>query len=325
MKSLNESELNKLKLLILKFKEYMEMENFSERTINDYVYQLKYFLEYLIDKDIETILDINREIVYCYQMYLYNYRKDKKPLSLETQYSRLVPLKSFYRYLAKQKYIVNDPTIDLELPKRKKNLPSGIMTEKEINKILNQPNPDLILGIRDKAILELLYSSAIRNTELRKLTIYDIEMTDNQIRINQGKGRKDRIIPLGEIAIKYIERYLRESRPKLLEGFEPTKRIKEPEKQKLLFISKNGRQLTMASLITIITKYVRLAGIKKHITPHSFRHTCATHMLKRKAGLRYIQELLGHGSIATTQVYTHIELNDLKKEHKRTHPRENKL
>lgn len=314
---MHEESLTQLKLLLAKFKEYMEMENFSPRTIGDYLNQLKFFIEYLQTTDLQEISQIDKETIQKYQLYLYSFQKEGKSLSLETQYARLVPVKSFFRYLVKTNYFLYDPTSEIELPKRKRNLPQGIMTRKEINHLLSQPDADSILGLRDKAILELLYSTGIRNSELRNLTIYDVDTVHNELRITQGKGRKDRVIPLGEIAGKYIEEYINISRPLILEGKVPT--------QNLLFVSKNGKKITVANLIWLIKKYVKKARIKKHITAHSFRHTCATHMLRGKSNLRYIQELLGHSSIATTQIYTQVEVSDLKREHRRCHPREKQV
>ncbi len=312
---MKEESLTQLKLLLTRFKEYLEMENYSAKTISDYLNQLQFFPRYLQNANLEELSQIDKETIHQYQLYLYGLQKKGKGLSLETQYARLVPLKTFFRWLVKRGYFLYDPTTQLELPKRKKNLPRGIMTRKEISQLLCQPDADTILGLRDKAMLELLYSTGIRNSELRSLTIYDVDTAHGELRINQGKGRKDRIIPLGEIAAKYLETYLQVSRPLLEEQ-------QKEKNQNLLFISKNGRKLTLANLLWLIEKYVQQAKITKHITAHSFRHTCATHMLRGKSNLRYIQELLGHSSIATTQIYTRVEVSDLKREHKRCHPRE---
>ncbi len=319
------------------------MENYSPKTISDYLNQLRFFVSYLQTAQIEELSGIDKETIHQYQLYLYGKQRKDKPLSLETQYARLVPLKTFFRWLVKRGYFLYDPTTQLELPKRKKNLPKGIMTRKEINRILSQPDPECLLGLRDKAILELLYSTGIRNSELRNLTIYDADTSHGELRINQGKGRKDRIIPLGEIAAKYLETYLQISRPLLVHPVRDSQRQEKPDvlagslraagisngveqqkekNQNLLFISKNGRKITLANLLWLIAKYTNQAKITKHITAHSFRHTCATHMLRGKSNLRYIQELLGHSSIATTQIYTRVEVSDLKREHKRCHPRE---
>ncbi|MBI4846816.1 MAG: tyrosine-type recombinase/integrase [Candidatus Omnitrophica bacterium] len=243
-------------------------------------------------------------------------------------------LRSFFRYLAKSNQILYDPAVELELPKTRKNIPRDIMSKKEILKILNQPDPDNVLGSRDKAILELLYSTGIRNQELRNLCIYDIDIANNYLRVTRGKGKKDRVIPLGEIAATYVEEYLNHSRPKLLSPV----RSKSPkvhaapmtgtsngvnkEETNILFLTKHGRTMKNNGLIETIKKYAAKAKLEKHITPHSFRHTCATHLLKNNASLRHIQELLGHASIESTQIYTRVDISDLKRAHKRYHPRE---
>jgi integrase/recombinase XerD len=276
---MKEESITQLKLLLARFKEHLEMENYSAKTISDYLNQLHFFPQYLQTTPLEELSQIDKETIHQYQLHLYNNQRRGKSLSLETQYARLVPLKTFFRWLVKRGYFLYDPTTQLELPKRKKNLPKGIMTRKEISQLLCQPDADTILGLRDKAILELLYSTGIRNSELRSLTIYDADTSHGELRINQGKGRKDRIIPLGEIAAKYLETYLQISRPLLAEQ-------QKEKSQNLLFVSKNGRKITLANLLWLIAKYTNQAKITKHITAHSFRHTCATHMLRGKSNLR---------------------------------------
>jgi integrase/recombinase XerD len=257
-------------------------------------------------------------------MYLYNSYKDTRgrPVTLDTQNAKLVTVRVFFQFLAKKGYFLYDPTSAITLPKRKVTLPKGVMTRQEIEKVLKQPNPDTPLGLRDKAILEVLYSSGVRNTELRQLTIYDADTINQELKINIGKGKKDRVVPVGQIACKYIDEYLKNSRPKILEYAKDVLK-RNADETNVLFLSKGGKMITAANLIAMTKKYIRRAKVEKHITPHSFRHTCATHMLKGHASLRHIQELLGHSSVATTQIYTQVEVTDLKKEHKRCHPREN--
>ncbi len=294
---------------IVKFQEYMTAQNYSVRTVDGYGSQLKFFMKYLKGCGIEELNQIDRETVMNYQMSLFT---QEKPLSLGTQYSRLVPVKSLLRYLTRTNQMMYDPSSDLELPRRKKNLPKEIMTVKEVKRLLNRPDGDTPLGLRDKAILELLYSTGIRNQEIRQLTVYDVDTGDGMVRIHRGKGGKDRVVPAGEIAVNYVEEYIKYSRPKLL-GDKETQ---------ALFVTKNGLAINHSNLIWIIAKYARQAKITKHITPHSLRHTCATHLLKNRAPLRHIQELLGHASMETTQIYTRVEVTDLKKAHKKYHPRE---
>lgn len=296
-------------LLVAKFKEYMRSKDFSPRTIETYSYHLRFFVKYLESCEISQLGQIKKEVILDYQMSLLT---QDKPISLETQGARLVAVKSFFRYLVRGNQALYDPTTELEMPKRKKNLPRDIMTKKEVFRLLNQPNIDTPLGLRDKAILELLYSTAIRNEELRRLTIFDVDTTNHDLRINQGKGKKDRVVPVGEVASSYVEEYIKYARGKLLNNKETN----------LLFITINGLPINHSNLIWIIKKYTKRAKIKKHITPHSLRHTCATHLLKNKASLRHIQQLLGHASIETTQIYTQLELSDLKKAHRMYHPRE---
>ena len=185
---------------------------------------------------------------------------------------------------------------------------------REICAILNAPHGDDPLVVRDRAILEMLYSTGIRNAELRNLMLFDVDCGEGQLRIRSGKGKKERSIPLGEWAQTYLERYLKESRPSF---------VRDPSCN-LLFVSIHGKQLSASNLVWIVRKYLKKTKITKDITPHCFRHTCASHMLKGKADLRHIQELLGHASVQTTQIYTKVELSNLKEVHKKCHPREKK-
>ena len=289
---MNENQIGKLNLLILRFKEHMEQMNFSPRTVADYPQQLNFFVEYLKTTDIADINNITKETVHRYQVHLYNYKNKRgNALSLGTQYSRLVCLKSLFKFLVKQGYFLYDPTSTVELPKCKRDLPKGIMTRKEVNHLLSQPDADTPLGLRDKAILEVLYSTGMRNAELRALTIYDVDTVNHEVRITNGKGGKDRVLPVGEIASKYVEAYLKTARQLLVDYAENILK-KEKAETNTLFISKGAKKITPGNLIDLTKKYVKKAGVEKQITPHCVRHTCATHMLKCGANIRHIQELL---------------------------------
>ncbi len=298
-----------LKKYILKFQQYMKGLNYSPRTITEYGCQLNFFFKYLQTKGILNLNQITKEVILNYQMSLFS---QERPLSLQTQLSRLFSMKSLFKYLMRTNQILYDPSYGLTLPKRSKRLPKTILTKKEVFRLLDKPNADTPLGLRDKAMLEVLYSTGIRNQELRQLIIYDVNTDSHDLMIRQGKGKKDRMIPLGEIASNYVDEYIQYGRPKLMGG----------KKTDLLFISKNGRAITAGNFIWILNKYVQLAKIDKKITPHVIRHTFATHLLKNNASLRHIQELLGHASIETTQIYTQLEVSDLKRVHKKFHPRE---
>jgi integrase/recombinase XerD len=309
----------------------MEAVGFSQATVSEYLRCTKYFIEFAKGSGVEGINDVTKEVAHQYQMHLYGEtnKTGGKRFALSTQQKMLITVKSFFKYLVKRGYMINDPTTSIELPKVEKYLPRTIMTKKEVFKLLDQPDADTPQGLRDKAILELLYSTGIRNSELRNLMVYDVDIENSEVRINQGKGRQDRILPLGEITSKYIVEYLNTVRPCFTERRE--RFIKRDTKidgmmveheNNLLFFGWHGAKLTKGGLALITRKHLKESKIKKHITPHSLRHTFATHMLKGKASIRHIQEMLGHKRLASTQIYTHVELSDLKQVHKKCHPRE---
>ncbi|OGS22178.1 MAG: hypothetical protein A2252_04210 [Elusimicrobia bacterium RIFOXYA2_FULL_39_19] len=314
--------ITKLKIWIEMLKKHMEAMGCSKRTLKDYPEQLKFFVEYIASIGLADVNEITKDVILNYQAYLYGYiNKRGKPISLETQYGRLTPLRTLFRFLVRKGYFLYDPTSTLEMPKRKKNLPRGILERREMYKLLNQPNVDTPLGLRDKAMLELMYSSGIRSEELRNLKIYEVDTINQEMRITQGKGGKDAIIPIGEIAAKYIDEYLKIARPKLFQYAEEVLHCR-PQENNLLFITKGGKQINAGNLIWVVGKYIKRAKIEKHITPHCMRHSMAVHMLRSGANLRVVQEMLRHSSIETTQIYTHIAINDLKREHRKHHPRE---
>lgn len=292
----------------------MRRKDYSLRTLKDYSLTLRFFFIFLADLGIDRLSNVTKEVIHEYQTHLFYYERKGKRLSFSSQATRLIVLKTFFRFLVREEYLPYDPTSDIELPRRKKNLPRGIMSVKEVFRILEAAEGEKPMILRDRAILEVLYSTGIRNTELRCLSIFDVDLPEKQLRIRYGKGRKERLLPLGEVAARHVSRYLKEGRPRL---------VKDPSCS-FLFVSVNGRQINSSNLVMIVKKYIRKAGIDKYITPHCFRHTCASHLLKGKADLRHIQELLGHASVHTTQIYTKVELSDLKEVHRRCHPREKK-
>lgn len=305
--------MDKLEILLIKFTEYMKVTNFSDRTLPDYSRNVRHFLDYLRSLGIGNIAEADRRVLMDYQakIYLETYRG--KPIAPATQKTRLTCVKTFYRYLLKHGHILHDPAADLDMPKLPKLLPRNVLTKKEIGELLSKPDMETPLGQRNRAILEVLYYTGIRASELCRLELKDLDLSRGELRINQGKGRKDRLVPLGEMACDFLEIYIREARPALTGSDQP-----------LLFVSKNGNRIRANNLYDMIRGCGQKAGLKRNTTPHSLRHTCATHLLKGKADIRQIQELLGHSSVATTQRYTRVEITDLKKVLKQAHPRERK-
>jgi integrase/recombinase XerD len=198
-------------------------------------------------------------------------------------------------------------------PKKRRSLPRHVPTEKEMLALLEAIKPTEPLTIRDRALLELMYATGLRNEEVRSLTVDSVDLTERTLFVH-GKGSKDRIVPIGDWVLPYLLEYLEAVRPKLINPREPTP---------CLFVTKTGRQITFGNLGDIIKRYAKKAALQTPITPHAFRHACATHLLKGGADIRYVQELLGHSDLSSTQIYTKVDISTLKEAHKRFHPREN--
>ena len=209
-------------------------------------------------------------------------------------------------------YVLFDPFHFIEIPKTDKTLPRNILTEREINALLMQPDITTLQGYRDRVIMEILYASAMRSSELINLNVYDANIHDMTLSIRAGKGAKDRIVPLTETAVEYLEGYMRNIRLK----------FRNAEETDSLILRNSGKRIDEDSLLRIVRKHAGTAQIRKKIGCHTFRHTCATHLLKSGVSIRYIQALLGHSSLETTQIYTKVEISDLKRIHKKYHPRE---
>jgi len=281
-----------MKLLIKKFQEYLCQKGYSHRTIDEYARYIKYFAEWIYNKsDKRHPKDVTKEDIYQFQTHLFNYKTQKGAhLVLATQGKRLRAIKSFFRFLSKRDLILYDPTTGLELPKEEKSLPRGILTRHEVRKLLNKPDDTTLLGLRNKAILELFYSTGIRLSELLNIRLIDLDIERALLRV-KGKFQKERIVPVGNIAKIYLSTYIEKARPKL----QWDKRITN------LFLSVRGRPLEKSHINMMVSSYVKSCGIrKKNINCHALRHSCATHMLEGGADIRYIQELLGHKSLETT-------------------------
>jgi len=310
-----EDRRQRFELLTARFVERMRVEGFSPRTIDSYRSNLGFFLAYLDrETDVDAITAVTPEVLHGYQTWLYGYMDDEgRGLAIATQAARLSVVRAFFRWLVKTDVLLYDPAAGLELPKRKGILPRSVLTKKEVQRMLAVADTTTTLGLRDRTMLEVLYSTGIRNAELRALTVYGLDLDRGLVRINEGKNAKDRVVPLGEVACRWLREYLDEARPKLLS---------RNAGEQTVFLSKNGRPLLPLGVIDRIRRLAKAAGIERPVTPHSMRHTFATHMLRGRADIRHIQAMLGHASVATTQIYTRVEVTDLKTVHKRCHPRE---
>jgi integrase/recombinase XerD len=216
----------------------------------------------------------------------------------------------FFRWLTRNNYLLYNPASELELPRTEKRLPKAILSIEEVEKVLAQPDLRVPQGVRDRAIMELLYSTGIRRKELVALTIFGIDQDRGTVMIRLGKGKKDRVVPIGERAQLWVEKYLREVRPQL---------AMEPD-DGYLFLGNEGMPLTPGHLSDLVRGYVEAAGVGKKGSCHLFRHTMATLMLEGGADTRFIQQMLGHENLASTQLYTQVSIRKLKEIHTATHP-----
>ena len=271
---------------------------------------MEMFLKWCRTSRITTPAQVTRTSLESYQRYLFNYRKkDGQPLAVASQHSRLAPLKVWFKWLTYRKYILQDPAAELELPRVGYKLPS-VMNRDEAERVLRQPNVEQSLGIRDRAMLEILYSSGLRRMELLHLKLYDVDQKHGLVTVREGKGKRDRVVPIGERALAWLDVYLGSLRPEI---------VRKPD-DGVLFLTSNGVPFTPNHLSLLARRYVKAAQIGKGGACHIFRHTMATLMLEGGADIRYIQAMLGHVRLDTTQIYTHVSIRMLKQVHAATHP-----
>lgn len=269
------------------------------------------FIRWADERGLHDPREITLPILERYQRHLYHYRKPNgEPLSFSSQYTELAPLKAFFAWLTRSHIILYNPASELELPKVIRNLARYVLSIEDVEKILNVPDTSTLIGLRDRAMLEVLYSSGIRRSELVHLLIYDVDTKRGTLLVRNGKGAKDRLVPVGARACGWVEKYLRDVRPQFVTGRD----------EGVLFLTYHGDSLTHYALGDTVKEYIQKAGVPVKGSCHLFRHACATHMLDNGADTRFIQALLGHASLATTQVYTHVALTKLKEIHNATHP-----
>ncbi len=290
---------------IREFMDFISVERgLSKNTLESYGRDLSKYAEYLKKGGITDLNKVKRPQIQDFLMSL----KDSK-LNASSIARNLVAIKVFHRYLTSQRILKEDVTSVIETPKLWKTLPD-VLDEKEVEAILVSPNTRLKQGLRDKAMLELMYATGMRVSELVNLKLTDLHMDMGFVRC-LGKGQKERIIPVGSKAKEALEKYVQKARPKFLKKGESAS----------LFLTRLGKPMSRQTFWMVIKHCVRGARIKKRVTPHTLRHSFATHLLQNGADLRIVQELLGHANISTTQIYTHINKERLKQIHQKFHPR----
>jgi integrase/recombinase XerD len=299
-----------------KYRQHLVVIHYAPETIKRYIYFLNRFFSWIESQGITEISRVTKEMVQDYRAHLYETINSRgEPNCVFHHNNTLKAMKGFFRFLAEKNYLVSDPVKDVSYARTPKRLPRSILTGPEAKKVIHAPDTKTVTGYRDRAILEVFYSTGIRRSELIHLQLADVDYHEGFVRVNSGKGRKDRVVPIGKIACRYIENYIKAVRPML---------VKDPADNHL-FLTVNGTRISKNRVWELVKIYSKKTKIKKNISPHTFRHTCATLMLRNKANIRHIQELLGHASLETTQVYTSVSIADLKEVHSKCHPRERDL
>ena len=263
-----------------------------------------------MERGLQEPVEITRPVLERYQRYLFHYRKkDGQPLSFHSQHSRVAPVRVWFKWLVRQNYLLANPASEIELPRLGYRLPH-VLSIAEAEQVIGQPDIHDPLGLRDRAILETLYSAGMRRLELIHLKLFDTDLGRGIVTIRQGKGKKDRVIPSGDRAVAWIEKYLNEVRPRL---------VVEPD-DGTLFLSADGEAISPDHLTFMARGYIAQANIGKTGACHLFRHTMATLMLENGADIRFIQQMLGHSKLSSTQIYTQVSIRMLKQVHSMTHP-----
>jgi integrase/recombinase XerD len=297
--------------LLALYLERLRVKNYSAGTIeqaDDYVH---HFIAWCAERSVMRASEVTKPMIDRYQRALFYHRRTNgQPLSFRTQYLMLTWVKQFFRWLVRENHILYNPASEIELPRVERRLPKHVLTANEADRILSQPDIATPFGLRDRAMLEVLYSTGMRRSELAHLSIYDVDPERGIVVIRQGKGKKDRVVPIGDRAIAWLQKYLDEARPQL---------VSEPD-DGLMFLAYTGQPFSPDLLTRWVAGYVDAAQIGKRGSCHLFRHSVATLMLERGADIRYVQEMLGHASIETTQFYTKVSIRQLKEIHTATHP-----
>lgn len=297
--------------LLFKFKEHLSILNRSPATIEAYMEHAGHFLKSITGNDIRQITTRMTE---DYIAGLYDYRTiEGRPYKTATICLKVRSIKRLFEFLEKANIIFVDPTEFITEPRQEKGRIKPTLTSKEAGKILDQPNMGTLSGIRDRAILEVFYSTGIRLNELCALTIYDADLQGGMIRVNKGKGSKDRVVPLGKHAVKFLREYITKVRPVF---------TKKNRSNRRLFVDQYGKPISDQVVSIMIRTYSKASKIKKQVTAHTFRHTFATVLIKNSADITAVQKMMGHSDIKTTQGYLRSLGIDIKAVHKKTHPRE---
>ena len=290
---------------------WLEVRAYAETTVQSRRRDLDAFAAWCAERGITRPADLSRLVLDLFQKWLAHLpKKDGAPLSVRSQRLKLLAVAGFCRWLAREKLVLYNPAAELELPKAGRRLPHTILTSAEVERVLAVPDVRSPLGLRDRAIMETFYSTGIRRFELIGLEVQDVDFQRGVLLVRQGKGKKDRVVPIGERALAWVRKYLDEVRPSLATSLS----------DRTLFLTADGTRLGRNHLTELVRRAIAAADIGKQGSCHLFRHTMATLMLEAGADIRFIQQMLGHARLDTTQIYTQVSIQALKAVHEATHP-----
>lgn len=302
-----------LKFYMQTYHQWMREMNYSEHTIKNHRCFFGKFVAWCEERGILKPEDISQQLIERYQKILYQSRESKteEVLTLNSQRVIAMAIHSFFRWMRKRGYLAQNPAADIDIPRTEYRLPQIALTTDQVEKILSATDTEDLIGIRDRAILEVLYSSGIRRAEVSNLKIYDIDSRQGTLMIRQGKGKRDRVVPIGARAIAWVEKYVSEVRPAL---------AADPDHGHLFVMKRNGGPMSPKWIGYVTKEYMEKAEITKKGSCHQFRHAMATHLLENGADVKIIQQMLGHQHVGSTEVYANLTITKLKEKHTELHP-----
>jgi integrase/recombinase XerD len=305
---------NRLMRYVSEYDEWLSVKHYSPRTVQGRHQALRKFIRWADERGLHDPREITRPMLARYQHYLFYYRKAEgkdagRPLTVGGQAHHLSILKGWFSWMVRAHHILANPAGDLDLPKMPQRLPSAILSVPQVEAMLAEANPNTPQTLRDRALLEVLYATGMRRMEAATMTLHDADLARQIIWIRHGKGGRQRVVPLGERATAWLEKYLVQARSQLM-----------TTDHDALFVCNYGEPIRPNRIAEVVKHHLLLANITVRGSTHLLRHACATHMLEGGADIRFIQQMLGHANLQTTEIYTHVTIDKLIAVHKITHP-----
>lgn len=293
---------------------HLQSLNRAKATMDWYRTLIRRFEAFAEGRGVEQWPNVTTALLLDYQKHVFALLNTQgRPYAVAAQNLHLIVLDSLFGYLKRSGHMPHNPAAEIEHAREPQRLPKAVPTAREIKRLLNVPDTSTVLGYRDRTIMEVFYTTGMRLMEMVNLKVQDVDLDHGLLIVRQGKGKKDRVVPLGRMAAKYLETYLQGIRSELLRGRPDTSHV---------FLTVLGGAFCARAMAQRIAKHVERVKLSASVTPHVFRHACATHMIRNRANIRHVQEMLGHSKLETTERYLQLTITDLKEAHARCHPRE---